>query len=71
MTFTMASVLIHSDAVPESARDALKEAEHSPPPARRRFLESAARILHDEAGVECSDARELVDLQPGECSGGM
>jgi hypothetical protein len=63
----MASLLVHSEQVPAAARDALKAAHLGPPESRHRLLESAARILHDETGVECPDARELVDLHSDDC----
>ena len=62
MSFTMASLLIHSEEVPAAARDALVAAHQVSSEQRTQLLESAARILHREVGVECSDARELVDL---------
>jgi hypothetical protein len=68
MSFSMASLLLHNEQLPATARDALKAAHDSAPEARRGLLESAACILHDEVGVECSDARELVDLHPGDCA---
>jgi hypothetical protein len=64
--FSMASLLAHSDLVPAAARTALRAAADGPPDRRRHLLESAARILHREAGVTCADARELVDLAPGD-----
>ncbi|MDB5214821.1 MAG: hypothetical protein JWO86_2748 [Myxococcaceae bacterium] len=67
MSFSMASLLIHSEHLPVPARDALKAAQDGPPQSRVRLLESAARILYRDVGVECSDARELVGLQPGDC----
>ncbi len=70
MSFTMASLLVHSDDVPTAARDALRAARDGAPEYRLERLESAARILHREMGVGCLDARELVDLQPGDCAGG-
>jgi hypothetical protein len=69
MGLSMASLLIHSEQLPVPARAALKAAHEGPPHRRLRLLESAARILHRDVGLECSDARELVDLQPGDCSG--
>ena len=69
MSFTMASLLIPNEQLPAAARDALKAAYHGSPELRLPLLESAARILHREVGVDCSDARELVDLQPGDCAG--
>jgi len=69
--FTMASLLRHSENVPAAARDALVAAHDGVAPEQRlELLESAARILHFEAGVECSDARELVGLEDGDCGEG-
>ena len=67
MAFSMAHLLMHSDAVPPEARDALKEATSGPPERRSAALESAARILHREGNLDCRDARDLVGLPPGGC----
>jgi hypothetical protein len=67
MSFRMASLLLHSEHLPTAARDALRAAQHGGRERRLELLESAARILHQETGVECPDARELVDMQPGDC----
>ena len=69
MAFTMASLLVHDEHIPAAAREALRAASAAPPADRVELLESAARILHREIGVDCPDARELVDLQPGSCAG--
>jgi hypothetical protein len=69
MGFTMASLLLHSEHVPAAARDALRAARLSGPNRRRELLESAAFILRREMGMECADARELVDLRPEDCLG--
>ena len=66
MSFAMASLLAHSEHVPTAAREALRAASNVGPEDRLELLESAARILHREAGVACSDAFELVDL-PADC----
>jgi hypothetical protein len=68
MSFTMAYLLVHDEQVPMAARDALEAAHRGPPQDRLELLESAARILHREIGLECPDALELVDLQPGDCA---
>jgi hypothetical protein len=69
----MSSLLLHSEQVPIAARIALRAAHESPPESspetRLRLLESAARILRDETGVDCPDARELVDLRSEDCGG--
>ena len=62
MTIAMASLLAHSEQIPAAARKALQAATVLPPERRGALLASAARILHREAGVPCSDALELVDL---------
>jgi hypothetical protein len=59
---TMASLLAHSEAVPLAARAALLQAQVGAPGMRLGLLQSAARILHREVGVDCGDAHELVDL---------
>lgn len=60
---TMASLLAHDESVPLAARTALLAAHTGPPEVRVGLLQSAARILHREAGVDCNDAHELVGLQ--------
>jgi hypothetical protein len=68
MSLSMAPLLMHSEQVPAGARDAIRAAYEAAPEDRSAGLESAARILHREAGVECSDARELVGLPVrGDC----
>lgn len=67
MSFAMASLLAHSEHVPTAARQALRSASDVPRERRLELLAAAARILHVEAGVACSDARELVDLPAGDC----
>jgi hypothetical protein len=69
MSFAMASLLIHSEHVPTAAREALRSANVLPPERRLQLLTTAARILHAEMGVACSDAFELVDLPAGDCCG--
>jgi hypothetical protein len=68
MSFAMASLLAHSEHVPTAARQALRAATTVGPEDRAELLESAARILHIEAGVECCDAFELVDLPDEDCA---
>lgn len=69
MSFAMASLLAHSEHVPTAAREALRSARAVPPERRLAMLTAAARILHVEGGLECTDALELVDLPPGDCAG--
>jgi hypothetical protein len=69
MSLRMASLLVHSTSVPPEARDALRAARDGDPERKLELLESAARILHREAGVACGDARELVDLVAGDSLG--
>jgi hypothetical protein len=64
----MASLLVHDDEVPDSVRSALRAAQEAPGTQRLEHLESAARILYAEVGVDCLDARELVGLPSGDCA---
>ena len=65
----MASLLMHSEQVPAKVRDAIRAAYETPAEQRGAGLESAARILHRETGLECSDVRELVGLPGrGDCA---
>ena len=58
----MAELLIHSDDVPLAARTALATALQGPVELRREQLTLAARILHQDSGLPCEDACELVGL---------
>ncbi len=62
MAFAMSSLLVYEHQVPHAAREAILAARRAPPAGRRAYLMSAARILHDQVGIECADALELVDL---------
>jgi hypothetical protein len=62
MSFSMASLLMHSELVPAEARNAIRAAYEAPPQRRSASLEAAARVLHDSTGLECNDVRELVGL---------
>jgi hypothetical protein len=66
MSFSMAPLLMHSEQVPSEARDAIRAAYEGGPEHRSAWLESAARILHRNTGLACSDIRELVGLPSGE-----
>lgn len=65
MAFSIAPLLVHSDAVPPRARDALNRAFLAAPEQRPDALEQAARILYRETDLGCGDVRELVGLGPG------
>jgi hypothetical protein len=68
MRFSLAPLLIHGDDVPAAARRTLLAAHAAAIDERTPYLESAARILHRELDLDCSDARELVGLtEPGPC----
>ena len=67
MGLSMASLLMHSDLVPVEVRDAIRAAFAAPAAQRSAGLESAARIIHRETGLACTDVRELVGLPDGEC----
>lgn len=67
--FSILPLLVHSNAVPAGARRALVAAQASPPAERVRALQSAARVLHHETGLECRDVLEIVGLEAtGGCS---
>lgn len=71
MSFSMASLLIHSQDVPAAARRSLVAASVTAPEERDQHLASAARILYAEVGLDCADARELVGLPDAdECACG-
>jgi len=64
MAMSMMPLLIHSEAVSPKVRDALRAASAAPPEIRKVELESAAKLLHREAGLSCHDVRDLFDLGP-------
>ena len=67
--FSILPLLVHSNAVSPSAKRALRAAQASPPETRVQALESAARVLHVETGLECRDVLEIVGLDTaGSCS---
>jgi hypothetical protein len=69
MSFSITRLLLHSAHVPAMARRALRAAFDAPFEERTPHLESAARILHRELELDCSDARELVGLSSeGSCA---
>ena len=67
MSFSLAPLLVYSEAVPLRAREALKALQSAPPDEHDEILEEAARVLYSETDLECRDARELVGLPPGTC----
>ncbi len=56
--FSLAPILIHSEAVPEKEREALRHADY----------ERAAEVLYRETDLDCRDVRELVGLGAGDCT---
>ena len=65
----MLPLLVHSNAVSAGARSALLAAQSSSPEERIAALKSAARVLHSETGLECSDVLEIIGLEDaGACS---
>jgi hypothetical protein len=67
MAMSMTAILLHSHAVSSDVRDALHAAEIAPLERRAMARKQAARLLVQEATLDCRDARELVDLSPGTC----
>lgn len=69
MSLSMAQLLMHSEQVPAEAREAIRAAYEAPPQQRIARLASAAHVLHRSTGLECRDARELIDLPgSGDCT---
>lgn len=68
MPLTLAPLLIHSHAVPPSARNDLLAAIRSADGVRKAHLESAARSIYLETDLDCREAREIVGLDScGNC----
>ena len=65
--FSILPLLVHSEAVPEGARSALLAAQSSTPEMRAQALASAARVLHQETGLECRDVLEIIGLHAESC----
>jgi hypothetical protein len=65
--FSLLPLLVHSSAVSASARRALLVAQSSTPEARVAALKSAARVLHQETGLECREVLDIVGLDDGSC----
>jgi len=57
----------HDHALLELARSALLAAQSSTPEARVAALKSAARVLHQETGLECREVLDIVGLDDGTC----
>ena len=62
MGFSLASLLVHHDAVPPAARAALRAVTEAPDEHRTQALERAASVLYRETELDCEDVRELVGL---------
>ena len=67
MAFSLAPLLVHSSSVPREARAALVAASLASPEDRITHLTSAARVLYQQASLDCEDAQELVGLPPCPC----
>lgn len=68
MSLSMAPLLIESADTPAVARGALRAARDASPGDRARHLETAARSLYRDLGLDCDDARALVGLsEVGSC----
>jgi hypothetical protein len=66
--FSILPLLVHSHAVSASAKSAIIAVQRSAPEMRAQALASAARVLHQETGLECSDVLDIVGLDAGACS---
>ena len=62
MSFSMAPLLMHDTDLPAAIREQLRAAYLGEPERRDDHLVTAARLMHQELALECSDARELVGL---------
>jgi hypothetical protein len=62
MSFSMATLLMHSPDVPMNVREALRAAADAEPADRPVQLKVAAKLLFQEVDLPCSDVRELVGL---------
>ena len=62
MAFSVAPLLIHSEAVPQGARAALRAAMSGSSEQRDAALQSAAHILYMETELDCGEVRDLVGL---------
>ena len=62
MALSVAPLLLHSDAIPEGARLALRDAFARPEDERPALLANIAKILYREAELDCDDALELLGL---------
>lgn len=62
MSFSMATLLMHSPDVPANVREALRAAEDAEPADRPHQLKTAAHLLFQEVDLTCADVRELVGL---------
>ena len=67
MSFSMATLLMHSSDVPEAVRDALRAAQRAEPEDRPHQLKTAASLLYREVDLSCADVHELVGLPAGGC----
>jgi len=65
MSLSMVPLLLQSNDVPAAARRALRDARDAPPEGRTLHLETAARSLFNDLGLDCDDARALVGLSEG------
>jgi hypothetical protein len=63
MAFSLAPLLMHSESIPEKAREALRAASAAPAEYRDSALASAARVLYSETALDCVDALEIVGLR--------
>lgn len=67
MPFTMASLLMHDEQAPAVARALIRAANESTDARRTELLQLAANALL-EVGLDCRDARHLVDLDASDCA---
>lgn len=67
MSFAVARLLGYSDQLSAEVRDAVRAAYAAPAADRPALLQTAAKIVHANTGVGCSDVLELFGLERAPC----
>lgn len=68
MAFSLAPLLVHSEAIPAKAREALRYATSAPAEHRKLALAKAARVIYAETALDCDEAMEIVGLSDCGCA---
>ncbi len=62
MSFSVARLLVHNQEISNDAREAVRAAYEAPHERQSELLAVAARILHQQTNLDCSDVRDLFAL---------